>query len=1379
MQAAEQQVYLELVQELLNCSQGQESELLATKPELVNEQLVEALLLVAERREQDVAWLRGFSQNLATQLGLERGGVEKEKQPDSEDWSQADLDFLFALMKAEQNDSSQVQQLFAQNIERLTPQLGAIMKWSMAQILERELENADDSAALIENIAIKLSDFQLGNRAQNIEIVIAGYAAVLTAWTKENSPEYWARAQCNLGNAYQNRSRGDKAENLEQSIDCYQSALEIYTKADFHTNWATTQNNLAMAYCNRIRGDKAKNLEQSIAYYTSVLEIRTKADFPLAWAQTQINLADVYNMRIRGNKAENLEQSIAHYTSALEIRTKADLPLAWAQTQNDLANAYHDRIRGDKAENIEQSIACHNSAMEIYTKADFPIDWATIQNNIANAYRDRIREDKAKNLERSITGYQSALEIRTKADLPLAWAQTQNDLANAYRDRIRGDKAENTEQSIACHNFAIEIYTKADFPMDWAGIQNNLAVAYSKRIRGNRAENIEQSITGYQSALEIYTKADFPMNWAMTQNNLAAAYSERIRGDKAENLELSIACYQSALEIRTKKDFPIDWATTQHNLGFAYSERIRGDRGENLEQSIACDQSALEIRTKKDFPIDWAMTQNNLAIAYSYRIRGDRGENLEQSIAYYDAALEIRTKKDFPIDWATTQNNLAVAYSKRIRGEEAENLEQSIACDQSALEIRTKKDFPIDWAQTQNNLGFAYSYRIRGDRGENLEQSIAYYDAALEIRTKADFPIDWALTQNNLAVAYRKRIRGEKAENLKQSIACYQSALEIFAPQNFPIECLQTAENLGNLHFNAGNWQAAIDPYILAITAVEQSRSWATSEQSKQEIIAQAIEVYFNLVQCCINTQQYAKALEYAERSKSRNLVELLATRDLYPKGDIPPDILSQLDTLRRQVQAEERRLSQRSDSGGSDSRSIASVNSPHSDSDREQLINLRQDLDLLIREQIQSIDPSFQLTQQVQSIDFATMQGTLPNHQTALIAWYVIHNRINTFLVTPHQNQPLVISSTAAESADLDTLCDTYLVNYRTDKDTWSDNLPQLLDRISQLLKLPEIITLLQQLVPDCNQLILVPHRILHLLPLHALPLNPAGDCLLDLFSQGVRYAPSIQLLNLAQTWQRPPLQRLFAVQNPTSDLKFTDVEVSTIRQQFDPHVEVLKRDKADKSALNAASLGDANCAHFSCHGSFNFEHPLASALILSGGIITTPSTPTAEKSSHYLPYRNGGSIDLDNCLTLGEIFQLDLHQCRLVTLSACETGLTDANSLGDEYVGLPSGFLYAGSANVVSSLWAVSDLSTTLLMIKFYQNLKETESVSIALNQAQQWLRQVTKLELLDWISHLTLRSSEKFLVDSWTEKLDLVNDNTRIFNSPYHWAAFCSIG
>jgi CHAT domain-containing protein len=1043
MQEAAQQVYLELVQKLMYCSPEEAVYFLENKPELMA--LVKTLLAGAKLLEQQTGQKIILTQDVVEPLDSDLGRVEDEEQADSEDCGQADLDFLYALMDAEQEDSSQVQQLFAQNIQRLTPQLGSIMKWFMAQALEQQPENAESYAVLIGNIASRLSDFPFGKRAQNREIVIKAYAAVLTAWTKENSPEKWAQTQ------------------------------------------------------------------------------------------------------------------------------------------------------------------------------------------------------------------------------------------------------------------------------------NNLAISYRQRIRGNKAENLEQSIDCFQSALKIYTKADFPIDWAMTQNNLAASYCERIRGDKAENLERAISCFQAALEIRTKTNFPIDWAMTQHNLANAYSDRIKGNKAENLEQSIACYQSALEIRTKTNFPIDWAMTQNNLANAYSDRIKGNKAENLEQSIACYQSALEIYTQTDFPIDWAMTQHNLANAYSDRIKGNKAENLERAISCFQAALEIRTKADLPIDWADTQNNLG----------------------------------------------LAYRNRIRGDQSENLKRSIACYQAALEIYTSQNLPIGCLQTARNLGNLHFTEGNWHQAIDAYLIAITAVEQSRSWAISDQNKQEVLEQAIEVYFNLVQSCINTQQFDRAIEYAELSKSRNLVELLATRDLYPKGDIPPDILSQLDTLRRQVLTEERRLNQRRDSGNSnglpsataidpntpDSRNIANANNPSIDLDRERLNTLKQDLDNLVTTYVQPIDPSFQLTQQVQPIDFATIQNALPNPQTALIAWYISSDRIHTFIVTPHQNQPHCITSTPEQYAALDTLRQTYLDTYRTDKANWRENLPNLLQQLAQILNLSEIVTQLQQLSPNCDRLILIPHRILHLLPLHALPLTAAGDCLLDLFPQGVRYAPSIQLLNLAQQWQRPPLQHLFSVQNPTTngrDLPFADVEVTAICHQFHPHVEVVKRQQATKAALSADRLGRANCAHFACHGSFNFENPLASALLLSGG-----------------------------SLTLGEIFQLDLRQCRLVTLSACETGLTDFRSLGDEYIGLPSGFLYAGSSNVVSSLWSVSDLSTTFLMIKFYQNLQETDSVAIALNQAQRWLRQITKAELLAWIAQLNLDAGQNYSVGKWIDTLTSIADNVHLFRSPYHWAAFCAIG
>jgi CHAT domain-containing protein len=74
--------------------------------------------------------------------------------------------------------------------------------------------------------------------------------------------------------------------------------------------------------------------------------------------------------------------------------------------------------------------------------------------------------------------------------------------------------------------------------------------------------------------------------------------------------------------------------------------------------------------------------------------------------------------------------------------------------------------------------------------------------------------------------------------------------------------------------------------------------------------------------------------------------------------------------------------------------------------------------------------------------------------------------------------------------------------------------------------------------------------------------------------------------------------------------------------------------------------------------------------------------------------------------------------------------------NSLSDEYIGLPSGFLYAGSSSVVSSLWKVNDLSTAFLMIKFYQNLSAGVSVAVSLNQAQLWLKHLTKGDLETWI-------------------------------------------
>ncbi|MGK7925534.1 MAG: CHAT domain-containing protein, partial [Spirulina sp.] len=110
------------------------------------------------------------------------------------------------------------------------------------------------------------------------------------------------------------------------------------------------------------------------------------------------------------------------------------------------------------------------------------------------------------------------------------------------------------------------------------------------------------------------------------------------------------------------------------------------------------------------------------------------------------------------------------------------------------------------------------------------------------------------------------------------------------------------------------------------------------------------------------------------------------------------------------------------------------------------------------------------------------------------------------------------------------------------------------------------------------------------------------------------------------------------------------------------------------------------------------------------------------------------------------------------------------------DEYIGLPSGFLFAGASSVVSSLWNVNDLATALLMIKFYQFRETYSNVTLALNHAQIWLRDATTEIVLQSIQELNLRPSSIDPIRDWLNRYDL---QAKPFSDPYFWAAFYATG
>ncbi|MBD2492442.1 CHAT domain-containing protein [Aulosira sp. FACHB-615] len=923
---------------------------------------------------------------------------------------------------------------------------------------------------------------------------------------------------------------------------------------------------------------------------------------------------------------------------------------------------------------------------------------------------------KANKMEIAIIGYEVALSVRTKEALPVDWAATQNNLANAYRERIKGDKAENIEKAIAAYTAALSVRTREALPVDWAMTQNNLGLAYIDRIRGNKAENIERAIQACTYALEVRTRQTFPQQWAETRNNLANAYSNRIIGDKAENLEQAINAYTNALEFFNREDLPQQWAITQNNLGNAYSNRILRDKAENLEQAINHYTDALKVLTREVSPQNWAMIQNHLGIAYHYRIKGDPTENLEQAINAYTNALEVRTREVAPQQWAATQDHLGTAYYKKILINSAENTElaiKAIKAYEYALEVRTREVAPQDWAITQNNLGNVYSVKITEEPAENFEKAIAAYTAALTVRTREALPQDHA----------------------------------------------ETLFSLGKTYQDVNQFDLAYNTFEFAIVTIESLREEIVSgEESKRKQAENFNKVYSCIVEVCLQLNNITEAIEYAERSKTRNLVEQILERDA--KTIFPPDVVTQLEIYRDEIAVGQYQIQN------------GKAENPQDLAKRLQ--ELRQQRNEL---QNRYLPVGY-------GFDFHSFQASL-NENTVIIEWYILAEKILAFIITK-TGEIKIWQSSPEDREALVNWGKQYLRNYYNQKDQWRNSLELELKHLAEILYIDEIIAIINQLSKHCHQLILIPHQFLHLLPLHALPVNQNAEnscCLLDLFPYGVSYAPSCQLLQQVQQRKRHDFQSLFAIQNPTEDLYFTDLEVETILSYFPSH-QVLIKKQATKAALSqtATQLKQANYLHFSCHGSFNFNSPQNSFLLLADAYVSP--IPADANPERFLKISNTEAVDLSKCLTLGNLFErtFDFRQTRLVVLSACETGLIDFQNTSDEYIGLPSGFIYAGSASVVSSLWTVNDFSTAFLMIKFLQNLKaamadnENFSVGVELQKAQIWLRDATTSELQAWVSKLKLTPEQAENIES---SLDWFDSDEQPFENPYWWAAFCAIG
>jgi len=651
---------------------------------------------------------------------------------------------------------------------------------------------------------------------------------------------------------------------------------------------------------------------------------------------------------------------------------------------------------------------------------------------------------------------------------------------------------------------------------------------------------------------------------------------------------------------------------------------------------------------------------------------------------------------------------------------------------------------------------------------DNNPQAEQYYSQAQTIYQAVGNQNGQAHCLKGLAQINRRQSNNPQAEQYySQASTIYQSIGAIYSYYFVSVR-------LGDLYSKQEpQQQKAINSYEQALEALETLCSYQITPADKQKQRETALEVYENLVEAYIKANNLAKAVETIERSKSRNLVELFANRENTPKNT-PSELIAKLKELKQQLQTIQKQQTSATQPNSTLDNQSRSFPIPSSKTDLEELEqrkkNLQQQLQTLL-EEIKRYDPAFIFTQTVKIITLSEIQQLL-NEKTVLLEWYLGKEYLYTFIITKTTIDYLRFSNLD----DLREFTNKYLNSYKTDYLQWLNQLEDNLQKLSEKLHIKEIIAKID--LTQYKQLRLIPYRELHLFPLHVLPLD--AQCLLEKFEQGVSYFPSCQLWQLAteKNHSHKPSslgeQNLFAIQNPTEDLRYANIEVDGILTSFTGYKHCLQDKKATRGEFlnNQDQLSQAFIWHNACHSYFNFEEPVKSGLCLANSLVTVLETT----DDRYQPWREGRNLDSEAILSIIDLFNLDLQKCFLTVISSCESGLTVLDPKLEEYIGLSSALIYSGVSYIVPSLWRVNDASTAILMIKLYQNLlaSGTLNVSLALNKAQIWLKNLTRGAFIKWLKILPSPVQEALK----GVKDDYHNDEL-IFPQLQYWAAFVSIG
>ena len=314
--------------------------------------------------------------------------------------------------------------------------------------------------------------------------------------------------------------------------------------------------------------------------------------------------------------------------------------------------------------------------------------------------------------------------------------------------------------------------------------------------------------------------------------------------------------------------------------------------------------------------------------------------------------------------------------------------------------------------------------------------------------------------------------------------------------------------------------------------------------------------------------------------------------------------------------------------------------------------------------------------------LNLPDVQAALPG-DTAVVQYFATENELYIFVVTKTDFR---LRSVQEKKLNLDKNVFAYLKEMQ--KPGVNDQkMEQLSASLYQTLVAP-----IEKDLTNSKTIVLIPSGRLNVLPFAALK-SPAGKLFLE-DKTLLELAKPTDFMKIASS-KPQPITKVVAFANATMDLPAAEKEGERIKEIF-PDSQLFKREEASKDNLIKFG-GDAEVLHLATHGTWDASNSL----------------------NNYLKLSNGQKLAQE------EIFNLNLSDTSIVTLSACSTALAD-NSETEYVASLAEAFWIAGSRSVVASLWPVDDSSTGLLMTKFYERLKAGDGKAEALRKAQLAVRQ-----------------------------------------------------